>query len=161
TPNPVDFGRRVVGRPEARQTVRVSNVGAGPMLVRSVRLSGAETGDFDVTSETCTRGAIAPGASCIIAVEFTPRERGLRNAELLLADNAAGSPHQVVLRGVGEEQPGPVGVPRVEIAPNPVDFGPLGTGRSATQMTVRMRNSGTRALDVRDVTITGADERDF
>lgn len=159
-PNPVDFGRRELGRPGARRTVQVSNVGAGPLLVRSVRPTGAEAGEFDVLSETCTRGAITPGASCTVAVEFTPRARGVRGAELLVVDNAAGSPHPVGLRGVGEERPGPVPQPRVEIMPNPVAFGRRGAG-SGTREAVRVRNSGAGPLDVKDVTITGADERDF
>jgi hypothetical protein len=161
TPDPVDFGRWEVGRPGAPRTVRVRNVGAGPLLVGSLRRSAVEASEFDVKSQNCTRGRIAPGEACEAVVEFTPRGRGLRDAELLLFDNAAGSPHHVRLVGVGVEAPRPASAPRVEITPNPVDFGARGGGRSRAGQTVWIVNSGTGPLDVGNVTITGADERDF
>lgn len=161
TPDPVDFGRWEVGRSGAPRTVRVRNVGAGPLLVGSLRRSTVEASEFDVKRQTCTQAPIAPGEACEAVVEFTPRGRGPRDAELLLFDNAAGSPHQVKLVGVGVEALRPAPVPRVEITPNPVDFGARGGRHSRAGQTVWILNSGTASLDVGSVTITGADERDF
>ena len=161
TPDPVDFGRWEVGRSGAPRAVRVRNVGSGPLVVGSLRPSAAGANEFDVKSQTCTRGWIAPGEGCEVVVEFTPRGRGVRDTELLLFDNAAGSPHHVRLVGVGVEPPRPMPVPRVEIAPNPVDFGARDGGRSRSGQTVWILNSGTAPLDVDNVTITGADDRDF
>jgi len=161
TPDPVDFGRWEVGRSGAPRTVRVRNAGAGPLLVGSLRRSAVEASEFDVKSQTCTQAPIAPGEACEAVVEFTPRGRGPRDAELLLFDNAAGSPHQVKLVGVGVEALRPAPLPRVEITPNPVDFGARGGRHSRAGQTVWILNSGTASLDVGSVTITGADERDF
>ncbi len=161
-PDPADFGRWEVGRTGAPQAVRVRNVGSGPLVIGSMRPSTAELRDFEVKSQNCTRGWIAPGETCEVVVEFTPRERGVRETGLLLFDNAAGSPHQARLAGVGVEPPRPMPVPRVEITPNPVDFGAREGGRSSRGgQTVWILNSGTAPLDVDNVTITGADERDF
>jgi hypothetical protein len=161
TPDPVDFGRWEVGRSGAPRTVRVRNAGAGPLLVGSLRRSAVEASEFDVKSQTCTQAPIAPGEACEAVVEFTPRGRGPRDAELLLFDNAAGSPHQVKLVGVGVEALRPAPLPRVEITPNPVDFGAWDGRHSRAGQTVWILNSGTASLDVGSVTITGADERDF
>jgi hypothetical protein len=130
-------------------------------VVGSLRPSAGGASEFDVKSQTCTRASIAPGESCEIVVEFTPRGRGERDAELLLFDNAAGSPHQVRLVGVGVEAPRPMPMPRVEISPNPVDFDAREGGRSRAGQTVWILNSGTAPLEVENVTITGGDERDF
>jgi hypothetical protein len=161
TPDPVDFGRWEVGRPGAPRTVRVRNVGAGPLLIGSLRPSAPDANEFDVKSQNCTRGRIAPGEACEAVVEFTPRGRGVRDAQLLLFDNAAGSPHQVRLVGIGVEAPRPMPVPRVEITPNPVEFGARDGGRSRAGQTVWILNVGAAPLDVENVAITGADERDF
>jgi hypothetical protein len=161
TPDPVDFGRWEVGRSGGPRAVRVRNVGSGPLVVGSLRPSAAGANEFDVKSQTCTRGWIAPGEGCEVVVEFTPRGRGARDTELLLFDNAAGSPHQVRLVGVGVEPPRPMPVPRVEIAPNPVDFGARGGARSRAGQTVWILNSGNAPLEVENVSISGGDERDF
>ena len=160
-PDPVDFGRWEVGRSGAPRAVRVRNIGSGPLVVGSLRPSAAGANEFDVKSQTCTRGWIAPGEGCEVVVEFTPRGRGVRDTELLLFDNAAGSPHQVRLVGVGVEPPRPMPLPRMEVTPNPVDFGARDGGRSRAGQTVWILNSGTAPLDVDNVTITGADDRDF
>lgn len=161
TPDPVDFGRWEVGRSGATRAVRVRNVGAGPLLVSSLRRSTVEPSEFDVRSQTCTQAPIAPGGTCEVVVEFTPRGRDLRAAELLLFDNAAGSPRQIRLVGVGIEASRPAPAPRVDIFPSPVDFGARGGERSRAGQTVWVLNSGTAPLNVGSVAITGADERDF
>jgi HYDIN/CFA65/VesB family protein len=161
-PDPVEFGRWEVGRSGAPQTVRVRNIGSAPLVIGSLRRSADETNEFDVKSQNCTRGWIAPGEACEVVVQFTPRGLGVRDAGLLLFDNAAGSPHQVRLVGAGVDSPRPQPVPRVEITPNPVDFGARGgeDSRAGGQI-VWVLNSGAAPLDVDDVTVTGADERDF
>ena len=161
-PDPVEFGRWEVGRAGAPQTVRVRNIGSGPLVIGSLRRSADETNEFDVTSQNCTRGWIAPGEACEVVVQFTPRGLGVRDAGLLLFDNAAGSPHQVRLVGAGVDSPRPQPVPRVEITPNPVAFGArVGEDSRAGGQIVWVLNSGAAPLDVDNVTITGADERDF
>jgi hypothetical protein len=162
TPDPVDFGRWEVGRSGAPHTVRVRNIGSGPLVIGSLRRSADETNEFDVKSQSCTRGSIAPGEACEVVVQFTPRGLGVRDAGLLLFDNAAGSPHQVRLVGAGVDSPRPLPVPRVEITPNPVDFSARGgeDSRAGGQI-VWVLNSGAAPLDVDNVTVTGADERDF
>jgi len=160
-PNPVDFGRQEVGRAAERQIVRLTNVGSGALLVRSVRPRGGEVGEFDVQSETCTQGAIAPGAGCTIAVGFTPRARGDRVGGLLFDSNASGSPHLVELRGVGNARPGGTPAPLVEISPTRMDFGQRGKTPTANRQTVRVRNVGTGPLEVHGIAITGGDGGDF
>ena len=148
TPNQLDFGRREPGRGGLGQTVRMSNVGTGPLVITTVRSTGADAPEFSVTRETCTGRTVGPGADCEVVVEFTPRAIGVRSAQLLLADNAAGSPHQVELRGTVEPGRAPPVLPRVEITPAPVDFGSWELGRSGAPRTVRVRNVGSGPLVV-------------
>lgn len=54
------------------------------------------------TNPMCVPGiAVAPSASCVIAIDFTPSTAGAKTASLQFTDNASGSPHTVALTGTG------------------------------------------------------------
>ena len=79
---------------------------AGALVVSSVSVneSGATSGDFSITADSCTGPATAPGGTCTINVAFQPASlcptiTGTRNATLTINDNAPGNPHTVALSG--------------------------------------------------------------
>jgi len=55
-------------------------------------------------TSTCAHmtGPLAPKASCTIEIEFAPLLTGPRSGEAVIMDNAAASPQQVPLSGVGK-----------------------------------------------------------
>ena len=60
------------------------------------------TGEFVRAGGTCaTSTALNPGRSCTVIVKFAPLTRGTRVGTITFEDNAPGSPHSVLLSGIG------------------------------------------------------------
>ena len=95
----VGFGDAPPGRRGAG-AVQVTNTGALTLLVDEVAIGGAHAADFSVAGNGC-RGAIAPGATCVLDVRFAATALGARSATLTFAANTAGGRHAVPLNGRG------------------------------------------------------------
>lgn len=105
TPASLSFGNQPVGQASAASLVVLANTGNSPLTLASIAVSGANAVDFAQTN-ACS-GTIAPAASCSISVIFTPAFSGSRSAQITIADNASGSPHQVQLSGTGTSATAP------------------------------------------------------
>lgn len=102
TPNPVtDFGRLNTGTISPTQVITVSNSGTANLTISNTTLTGVNPGDYTLVSTTCTGAVLGPNATCTVTVRFNPLAVGTRSARITLTDNAAGSPHRVLLTGVG------------------------------------------------------------
>jgi trimeric autotransporter adhesin len=103
SPSTVSFGNVVTGVTTSAQTVTVSNTGNAALTISGVTIGGTNTTDF---AETTTCGeSLAAGASCTIAVTFTPGSVASFTATISVADSAAGSPQSVTLSGAGIAAP--------------------------------------------------------
>ena len=102
SPSPVSFGSETVGTTSAPMTVTVTNHGTTAVKVTSATITGADKGDFAITSKTCTTIS-ASGGTCTITLTFTAKASGARTATLSLSDNDKGSPQTDVLSGTGTE----------------------------------------------------------
>jgi hypothetical protein len=101
SPNPVeDFGRLNTGTLSANKVITISNSGTASLTISSVTLTGVNPGDYTLVSTTCVT-TLSPNATCTATVRFNPLGVGVRTARISLSDNAAGSPHRVLLSGVG------------------------------------------------------------
>ena len=109
SPTSLNFGERLVGTSGTSQTVTVKNTGSAPMTVSGASVGGTNASDFSVVSGSCG-SSVAAGASCSIAVNFTPSAAGTRSASLSISHNAAASPQVIGLGGTGTAPPltGPV-----------------------------------------------------
>lgn len=97
-PRTLVFPNQAVGVPSPFKAVKVVNVAATAVNFVSVQASG----DFSIYGSTCAGGAVGPGASCYIAVQFTPSTTGPRSGYLVVESNGAGSPQYVKLSGTGQ-----------------------------------------------------------
>jgi hypothetical protein len=79
--------------------VSITNIGADTLNITLISAGG----DFSDTTSCGT--TLAAGASCQVAVTFTPAAVGTRTGTLTITDNAAGSPHTVALTGAGQAAP--------------------------------------------------------
>ncbi|NQU10450.1 choice-of-anchor D domain-containing protein, partial [bacterium] len=95
------FGSVQVTELSPHQSVVLTNCGTAPLSIISVGLSGANPGDFQISSDGCTGGLIATGATCTVAARFAPTVGGNLAATLVISNSAAGSPHTVALSGGG------------------------------------------------------------
>ncbi|MFC1430193.1 choice-of-anchor D domain-containing protein [Streptacidiphilus sp. N1-3] len=94
-PTSLTFASQALNTASAAQSVTVTNTGTAAAAVSGV----ATTGDFSQTN-TCGT-SIAAGASCAVAVKFTPTASGTRTGNLTISSNASNSPTTVALTGTG------------------------------------------------------------
>jgi hypothetical protein len=97
----VDFGEQPVSTTSVVQAVYIDvvNVGGAPLTITGIAITGADQGDF-AESDSCA-GSIGVMDRCVISVRFTPLTTGRRRANMLIIDNAPGSPQTVPLIGYG------------------------------------------------------------
>jgi hypothetical protein len=99
-PPALNFGMQTVGVPSAMMPITYKNIGNAALTMNSFVTSA----DYTQTN-TCAAPlpkALAAGASCTINIVFTPSALGTRNGTLTVNDTAPGSPHVIVLTGVGK-----------------------------------------------------------
>jgi hypothetical protein len=96
----LDFGNIVIGTTSVPQTITMTNVSDNQALnISGIVLGGAK--DF-LYSDTNTCGAsVAPLSSCTITVTFSPKTKGIKNANVTISDNGGASPQIVYLTGNG------------------------------------------------------------
>jgi len=94
---------RLDGRPllfdgSSPQAVPVRNVGETTLSIADVRVTGVDAVLFTKTSDTCSGKALAPNATCELAVTYAGGgPPGVQSAYLEVADNATGSPQRISL----------------------------------------------------------------
>jgi len=95
-PSSLTFGNQAQTTTSPPQTSAITNNGTAPLTITAI----TTTGDFGQTNTCGTLPAtFAPGAGCNVSVTFTPTAAGTRTGTVNVADNAAGSPHQLGLTG--------------------------------------------------------------
>jgi len=151
-PTSLTFSNTLVGTPSAVQAITVSNTGTGTMNLTSIAITGTNSGDF---SETTTCGAtLANGSNCSISVTFKPTATGARSASVTITDTASGSPQTVGLTGTGA-------VPIAGLAPTSLTFVGQSIGTSSAAQAITLSNTGTVAMSITSIAITGTNSGDF
>jgi len=149
-PSSLAFGNQLVGSTSASETLKVSNNG-GTATTLGFAVSGnfAETNSCPVSPATLT-----PAASCTISVTFKPTASGPLSGSVTITDTLPGGPQIIPLSGVGV-------VPIVTLGGNGIGFGNQIVGTSSALQMVSLTNTGTAALTVSSIAITGANSGDF
>jgi hypothetical protein len=98
-PASLNFGNQTVGTTSARKIITLTNLGSVALNISGITVTGTNLSDF---AEVNNCGAsIAAGASCSIAVTFTPSATGARSAAVTVTDDGGGGSQQVQLLGTG------------------------------------------------------------
>ncbi|HYM22605.1 MAG TPA: choice-of-anchor D domain-containing protein, partial [Vicinamibacterales bacterium] len=98
-PASMAFPSQLVNTTTPSSIISVTNVGPDPLNVTSITAAG----DFAELNNCGT--ALASGATCSVAVTFTPTATGPRTGSVTFVDDAAGAPHIVNLTGTGVAAP--------------------------------------------------------
>jgi Tol biopolymer transport system component len=103
-PSSLNFGGRLLLSNGSEAAVTVTNQGESPLNISAVTIVGpGSPGDYSIASNTCAT-AVAAKATCRVAVKFSPKLPGTRDAVLQFTDNAPGGPqHLVALKGSGNQ----------------------------------------------------------
>jgi hypothetical protein len=151
TPQKLDFGNVTqnttssVTSANVPATVTLTNAGTVPLQVTRITTSG----DFAET-DNCVGTIPAGGGRCTIYVTFTPAMLGAETYQLLINDDAAGSPHLVTVTGTGV-----TGKTAVQFTPTTLVFAPQTLNTTSPAQTVVMTNNGQTPLTVTNITASG------
>jgi subtilase family serine protease len=148
SPTSLTFASTNIGSSSAAQAITLKNTGTAVLTISGISLTGSGASAYAQTN-TCST-SLAVSASCTISVTFKPTAVGAASASLSLADNATGSPQTVALSGTG------AGIPTVSLSPTSLTFASTNVGSSSAAQAVTLKNTGTGALTVSNVSLTGS-----
>ena len=155
SPDSVWFGSIAVGTASTASTIRLNNTGTAVLNVSSLALSGANTGDFLLSTPTMPL-QIAAGASASVSVVCKPTAVGVRAATLAIGSNSSGGTGTVSLSGQGAA----AASPKAQLAPTALAFGSVAVGQSVSK-TFTVLSVGTQTLQTSNIQITGAQAAAF
>jgi hypothetical protein len=142
------FANQLVNTTSSAQQFTLTNTGDAPLTIGNI----AASGDFAQTNNCGT--SVSIGASCTVNVTFTPTLSGTRNGAVSISDNAAGSPQTVSLTGTGI-------APIVVLGGGSISFGGHTVGGTSGAQMISLSNTGTAALTIAGIAITGPNSSDF
>jgi len=137
----IRFGNQNIGTTSHSQTVTLSNSGSLAVNISSI----TTVGPF---SQTNTCGTTLAGlSSCSVYVSSAPSISGTHLGNLVIFDDALGSPQTVRLQGAG-----------VALSFSPasnLDFGNQPVGEPSAPKTIKLTNLGNTTLSIGGVSISG------
>jgi FG-GAP-like repeat/Cep192 domain 4 len=143
---PLLFPFQLVGTSSPVQTVTLTNTGAVPLKISSLKA----TGDFHLTS-TCGSN-VPPGANCAINVTFVPTSTSTKSEAVIIEDSASTEPQAIELIGAGTV---------VQFKPASLIFASQKVGTTSAPQMVQLSNQGAAPLDVSSVLLHGFHYQDF
>jgi 6-phosphogluconolactonase (cycloisomerase 2 family) len=147
------FGGTLIGQ-SASTAITLTNSGFATLTIDTISIAGANQADFSQTNN-CSP-TLASGASCTFNITFTPQAVGERAASLNVTDNAAGSPHIVVLSGEGVNP-----TSAVTLVPGSFTFPSAMIGNTGASQGFTLTNSGTGTLHISSIALAGPNPGDF
>ena len=147
-PTSIAFGNETVNVPVSKP-VTVKNNETTAIAVTSITVTGANTVSFQQTNN-CGSSIPASG-TCTITVTFKPTGTGARSASVTLTDSVG--TQNIPLTGTGVAAP-------ITLSPTSLAFGNE-TVNVPTSKPITVTNSGTSAITISSITVTGANTVSF
>jgi len=144
-PTSLMFGSQPQGTRSAAQAVTLTNTGTQALPITSIMLSGGNLHEFMQTN-TCGT-SVAVGSNCTVNVVFKPSATGLKRTNLIVDAGGAGT-QSVALSGSGV-------IASYTLSPASLNFGSQPHGTSSVAQPVTLTNTGTEALPITSITISG------
>jgi hypothetical protein len=147
------FGSQRIGTTMAHPVV-ITNDGTASLTVSGATLAGRNASELAIGANGCIGLALPPGGACTITVDFSPVTVGQKTAELVVVDDAAGSPHTLPISGTGT-------LPVAVLSGSSLTFAAQPLGTMSDAQVVSVGNSGTTTLLVGSVKTDGANASEF
>jgi uncharacterized repeat protein (TIGR01451 family) len=137
-------------------TVTLTNTGGDTVAITDIAIAGANALDFNWfypngNLPDCSAW-IAPGAQCLIGVQFTPQDVGQRSASLAVA--LPSGVLSVPLAGEGIRG-------ALSYSPSSLSFADQNVGSTSSAQIVTIRNTGTADMQVWSIKLQGTNPGDF
>ncbi|MGD0124662.1 MAG: choice-of-anchor D domain-containing protein [Terriglobia bacterium] len=161
SPSSISFASQTVGASGSAQSVTLSNTGNAALSITGISITGADPSDFTETNNCGS--SIAAGASCTISITFTPAASGSLSATLSVTASSVGDP-SVGLTGTGTSTGGGTGggsSPSLTLSSASLAFGSQPVDATSSAQTVTLSNTGSAALSITSLTITGTNAGNF
>lgn len=155
-PASLSWASVAVGSKGAPKAVTLTNGNSTALTISSIAFAGANAGDFQISSKTCGT-TLAADASCTASVVFAPTTSGTRTATLNFSDSDSTSPQKVTLSGLGTGGTGG----SASVSPTSLSWASVAVGNKGAQKAVTLTNSGSTALNISSISVTGANPGDF
>jgi hypothetical protein len=146
----MDFETVMIDDGGESRSIDVLNMGSAPTQINQLDITGPDASAFRLEGN-CMPQNIAPGQHCPISVRFEPRDPRVHNATLHI--RAGGSDFPVALTGLG-------GVAEITLTPDPLDFGNVAVGSSATK-SFTARSVGNSPFQAIVAVVAGGDVGDM
>ena len=148
TPGSLSFAATGIGSTSASQSVTLTNTGSVGLVITTLSLTGADSGDFTET-DTCAGQTLAQNAACTVAVTFAPSQLNTLTATLNIFANVSGGQLQASLTGVGVAATG------VTLQPSALTFPQEQIGVASPAQSLSVENTGGTALTITSATASG------
>jgi len=152
SPSSLSFGSVGYGTTSSTQTVTLTNSGTGALNITSMALGGAAATSFNL-SNGCGM-SVAAGSSCKLTISMSPRTTGALSGSVTLTDNASPTQQSIALSGTGV-------APIATLSPASLSFASTYVGVASATQTVKLSNTGTAALTLSSVALTGTNTTSF
>jgi len=155
----IAFGNQPQGSISPAQVITIFNQGNQALQVTNLTPAGPDKTQFAVQSTTCGSYSILAGGSCSINIVFTPQGLATYQAEIDVIDNSGGltgAKQVIALSGTGV-----AAAPIANLSPSSLTFGTLAVGTTSGPQPITLRNVGSAALTLSQVTFTGTDAAAF
>jgi large repetitive protein len=145
SPATLNIGNTVTGTTSPVKTVTVTNASASPVNITNFVASG----DYKVVGNGTAPcgGALGPGASCTVAVTFSPSVPGTLNGSVAFMDN---TPVNMQIYNITGKAVLPV-----TFSPTSLTFAAQTVGTTSAQKTVTLTNNQAIALNLTSVVASG------
>jgi len=145
--NAVNFGNVSIGS-TGSSSLTISNAGTADLTISLLTFTGTGFGDSGMTPPK----TISAGQSAPLTLTFAPTSTGAASGSLTIASNDPTTPSAVVsLSGTGSS----TALGQLSVNPASVSFGNVTVGTTNSQ-TIQLGNTGTTALTVSQVGVTGS-----
>jgi hypothetical protein len=149
SPPALAFGSVIYLQPSKPIPVALTNSGAVALNIKSVSITGTNAEDFTQINNCGT--SVAAGASCTLAVTFTPHRIGASTAALNITD-ASGSTQSVPLTGRGI---------RLLVLLDALKFPSTPLNTKSVPLTVAVTNTTSAPIEIGSIAIAGTNSGDF
>ena len=158
SPTALDFASVIVNTASPLQSTVLTNNGNIDLHLGAISITGASAAEYTQVGSTCAAGAVVtPASSCRVTLRFTPSALSNRNATLQVSHDAAGSPSNVLLSGIGVSAP----APDIQTNQTALVFAPLIVQTASPAQSITVRNSGTANLLFSRIAPSGNAASDF
>lgn len=143
------FGEHVVGSASPPQSVTLSNGGTTPFQITALTI----TGDFARSGGSCPAdgGTLAPGATCTVAITFSPGLAGPRSGSLTVSVAKLGAPNVIALSGTGRAP----ATAWAHVSDAEIQFGEQAVGAASAARSITISNIGGAAMQLNPLEIAG------